>query len=223
MPSFLHFFLSQISSIKVLSEFSRGLWGLDFTGEQWVDVACIAESDCCCLFVPFFLHFFSQIFKHWKISSHFSQELWSLEVWTLHTWTVGGCSVYTRIRLLLHIRFFISYFSFQLSKLIILSHFCEELCVLEGWNLVNTWTMGGCIVYTTNKLLLLIHPFSIFLSNSQTIKFFVTLFSGTVRPRHLKLVTYVNCEWTYRVYCSQAVAYSSLYFFLFLSFQYSNS
>ena len=25
--------------------------------EQWVDVSCTLESDCCCLFVPLFLHF----------------------------------------------------------------------------------------------------------------------------------------------------------------------
>ena len=58
-----------------------------------------------------------------------------------------------------------------------------------------------------------------FLSNFQTLKFFVTLFSGTVRPRRLKLGTYVDSGQMYRVYRNQfAAAYSSLYFsFFFLS------
>ena len=62
-----------------------------------------------------------------------------------------------------------------------------------------------------------------FLSNFQTLKFFVTLFSGTVRPRRLRLVTHVDNGWMYRVYRNQAAAaYSSHYFFIFLSHQLSN-
>ena len=59
-----------------------------------------------------------------------------------------------------------------------------------------------------------------FLSNFQTLKFFVTLFSGTVRPRKLKLVTNVDSGQMYHVYRNQAAAvYSShyMYFFIFLS------
>ena len=58
-----------------------------------------------------------------------------------------------------------------------------------------------------------------FLSNFLTLKFFVTLFSGTVRPRRLKLRTQVDSAQMYRVYRNQAAAaYSSLYFsFFFLS------
>ena len=141
--------------------------------------------------------------------------------------------------------------------------------------------MGRCIVYTRIRLLLLICPFGsllFFLSNFQTIKIFVSLFSGTERPRRLKLGTHMNsgwmyciyqkvpgcywlfvplflhfsfkfssikdfrhtflrnCEaykvetwytheqWMYCVYWNQAVAsYSSLYFFIFLSLQFSNN
>ena len=86
--------------------------------------------------------------------------------------------------------------------------------------------MGGCIVYTRIRLFLHIHPFIssfFFLSNFQTLKFFVTLFSGTVRPRRLKLSTRVDSGHMYRVYQNQAAAvYSSLYFFIFLSLQFSN-
>ena len=135
--------------------------------------------------------------------SHFSHELWGLESWNLlHTWTKGDCIVYTRIRLLLLTRLFISSFFFlsNFQTLKLLSHFSQELWVLGSWNLVYTWAMGGCIVYTAIKLLLLlIHPFS-FLSNFQRLKLFITLPSGTVRPRYWKLVTHVHCERMYRLY-----------------------
>ena len=62
-----------------------------------------------------------------------------------------------------------------------------------------------------------------FLSNYQTLKNFVTFFSGTVKSRRLKLGTQVDSEQMYRVYRNQATAaYSSLYFFIFLSLQFSN-
>ena len=82
--------------------------------------------------------------------------------------------------------------------------------------MVHKWTVGRCIVYTGIRLLLLSHPFiSLFfsLSNFQALKFFVTLFSGTVRPRRLKLGTHVDSVQMYRVYPNKAAAaYSSLYF-----------
>ena len=75
-------------------------------------------------------------------------------------------------------------------------------------------------------MLLLIHPFSssfFFLSNFQILNIFVALFSGTVRPRMLKLVTHVNNGWMYHVYQNQnAAPYFILYFFIFLSLQFSN-
>ena len=57
-----------------------------------------------------------------------------------------------------------------------------------------------------------------FLSNFQRLKFFITFFLGTMRPRYSKLVTHEDCEWMYKVYRNQAAAaaYSSLYFFIFL-------
>ena len=67
-----------------------------------------------------------------------------------------------------------------------------------------------------NQAAALIHP-SIsaffFLSNFQT-KFFVTLFSGTARPKIFKLGTLVDNGLMYRVYQNgAAAAYLSLYFF----------
>ena len=78
-------------------------------------------------------------------------------------------------------------------------------------------------MHTRIRLLLLIHPFIFSFSNIQTLKIFVTLFSGTVRPRRLKLVVHVDNGWMYGVYQNQAAAaYLSLYFFSFLSLQFSN-
>ena len=52
----------------------------------------------------------------------------------------------------------------------------------------------------------------------QTLEFLVTLFSGTVRFRKLKLGTLAGSGQIYHVYWNQAAAaYSSLYFFIFLS------
>ena len=45
-----------------------------------------------------------------------------------------------------------------------------------------------------------------FLSNFQTLKFFVRLFAGTVRPRRLKLGTQVDSGQMYCVYWNQAAA-----------------
>ena len=65
--------------------------------------------------------------------------------------------------------------------------------------------------------------FFIFLSlQFSTLKFFVTLFSRSLRPRRLKLGTHVGSGQMYHVYQNQAAAaYSSHYFFSFLSLQFS--
>ena len=53
----------------------------------------------------------------------------------------------------------------------------------------------------------------------QTLEFFVTLFSGIVRPRRLKVGTHVGSGQMYHVYWNQAAAVScpfiSSFFFLF--------
>ena len=117
------------------------------------------------------------------------------------------------------------YFSFfflsNFQTLTFSSHFSQELWDLEDWNLAHTWIVDRCIVYTVFRLLLFICPFIssfFFLSNFQTFKIFVTLFSDseTVWPRRLKLGTHMNSEQMYRVYRNQsAAAYSSFYFSFF--------
>ena len=63
------------------------------------------------------------------------------------------------------------------------------------------------------------HYFFIFLSvQFSTLKFFVTLFSGTVSPRRLKIGTHVDSGQMYHVYQNQAAAsyspFISSFFFL---------
>ena len=86
-------------------------------------------------------------------------------------------------------------------------------------------------MYTRIRLLLLIQHFisSFSFSNFQTLKFLVTLLSGTVRPRRLKLGihvdsgrrlelgTHMDSGQMCRIYQNQAAAaYCSLYFLFFL-------
>ena len=94
-------------------------------------------------------------------------------------------------------------------------------------NLVHTWTVGRCIVYTGIRLLP-IRPFMFsffFRSNFQTLKFVVTFFSGAVRPRRLNLIH----AWT----VSRCIVYTGIRlllllllllshpFFIFFSLQFS--
>ena len=153
-----------------------------------------------------FLYFF---FQKLKFSSHFSQELWGLESWNL---------------MLLLICPFISSFFFlsNCQHWNFSSPISQELWGLEGWKFVHSWTVGRCIMYTRIRLHMSLY-FFIFLSlQFSTLKFFITLFSGTVRPRRLKLGTHIDSGQMYHVYQNQAAAaYSSLYFFIFLSLKFS--
>ena len=113
---------------------------------------------------------------------------------------------------------FISFLS-NFQTLNFSSHFYQELWRLEGWNLVHTWTVGGCFMCTRIRLLLLICPSIFSFSNIQTLKIFVTLFSGTLKPRRLKLAAHMDNGWMYHVYQNQAAAAClSLYFFFHFSF-----
>ena len=77
------------------------------------------------------------------------------------------------------------------------------------------WAVVSCILESGCCCLFV--PLFIFLSfQFSTLKFVVTLFSGTVRPRRLKLGTHVDSGKMYHVYWNQAAAaYLSLYFFIF--------
>ena len=95
--------------------------------------------------------------------------------------------------------------------------------MIETWYTCGQWAdvsyipESGCCCLNSSLY------FFIFLSlQFSTLKFFVTLFSRTVRPRRLKLGTHLDSGQMYHVYWNQAAAaYSSLYFFIFLSLQFS--
>ena len=57
-----------------------------------------------------------------------------------------------------------------------------------------------------------------FLSNFQTLKFFVTLFSRTVKPRRLKLVTHVENGWMYCIYRNDGAARICPFIFINIAF-----
>ena len=136
-------------------------------------------------------------------------------------WTVSRYIVCTRIGLLLLIHPFISSFFF-------LSNFQTLKCFvtfLSGTVRPRRLKLGTHVdsgqMYRAyrNQAAALICPFILsffFLSNFQTLKIFVTLFSGTVRSRRLKLGTHVDSGQMYRIYRNQAAAaYLSLYFSFF--------
>ena len=140
---------------------------------------------------------------------------------------MGRCIVYTGIRLLQHICPFISSFFF-LSNFLTLKSFVNFFSGtvrprrlklgtnVDSRQMYCVYRNQAAAVYSS------LYFSFFFLSNFQTLKFFVTLFSGTVRPRRLKLSTHVENGWLYRVYRNHAVAYSSLYVFIFLFLQFSN-
>ena len=141
---------------------------------------------------------------------------------------MGGCIVYTGIRLLLLICPFISSFFF-LSNFQTLTFF---VTLFSGTVRPRRLKLGTHLdsgqmyrVYWNQAAALICPSISsfFFLSNFQTLKFFVTLFSGTVRPKIFKRGTLVDSGWIYRVYQNWVAAtYLSLYFFIFLSLQLSN-
>ena len=116
--------------------------------------------------------------------------------------------MYTGLRLLLPICPFISSFFF-LSNFQTLKFFITLFSgtVRPRKLKLGTYVDSGQINHAyRNQLLLLIRPFFssfFFLSNYQTLKFFVKLFSGTVRPRRLKLGTHMDSGQMYRVYQNQ--------------------
>ena len=125
---------------------------------------------------------------------------------------MGRCIMHTGIRLLLHIRPFISSFfflsNFQTLKFFVtLSSGTMRPRRLKLHTLVDSgqmyrvyWNQDAASAYSS------LYFSFFFLSNFQTLQFFVTLFSETVRSRRLKLVTHVENGWMYRVYQNHAAA-----------------
>ena len=119
--------------------------------------------------------------------------------------------------------YFFIFFLSNFQTLKFFSHFYQELWGLEGWNLVYTWTVGRCMVYTRIRLLLLIHPFIFSFSNIQILKFSSHFSQELWGLEGWNLVHTWTMGFMHRVYQNQAAAaYLFLYFFIFLSLQFSN-
>ena len=119
-----------------------------YTHEQLVDVSCLLQLDCCLYSLYFFIFLSNfQTLKIFFAFFFFFFRNWGLQSWMLvHRWTVGGYIVYTTIRSL-YFRIFLSNFSNIKTFLSLFSvQVFQELWGLQSWNLVHTWTMGGCIV-----------------------------------------------------------------------------
>ena len=181
---FRHTFLRNFETLKIETWCTHG---------QWTDVSCIPISGCCCIFSLYFFLFLSLKFSNIKLfHPTFLRNCEALKIETWYTcgqWAdlscipeSGCCCLY--IPLFLHFSFSPIFKHYKFS-----SHFSQELWGLVDWNLVHMWTKGRCILYTGIRLLLLIHPF---ISSFFFLSIFVTLFSGAVRLRRLKLGTHVD-------------------------------
>ena len=135
---------------------------------------------------------------------------------------MGRCILFTGIRLLLPICpyissvFFLS--NFQTLKLFV-ALFSETVSPIKLT--LDTHVDSGWMycVYCNEAAPLNLSLIS-FSTTLKIFNFFITLFTGTVRPRKFKLGTLVDNGWMYRVYQNQAAAsYLSLEFFFFLSLQ----
>ena len=139
---------------------------------------------------------------------------------------MGGFIVYTGFMLLLlflyFLFFFLSYFQTLKIFVIIFSGTVRPRKLTLGTH-VDSGQMY-CVYQNQAAAAYSSLYFSFFfLSNFQTLKFFVTLFSGIVRPKRLKLGTHMDSGQMYRVYRNQAAAaYLSFYFFIFLSLNFSS-
>ena len=149
-------------------------------------VSCILESCCCSYSSLYFFIFLSLQFSHITIFCHtFLRNCEALKVETWYTcgqWEVLSCIVHTGIRLLLiFIPLFLHFLSLQLSNIKIFHHTflrnCEALKV-ETWYTRGQWEDVSCIPESGFCSYLSLYFFIFFLSSCQTLKFFVTLFSG---------------------------------------------
>ena len=164
---------------------------------KWTVGRCITYTGIrLLLFIqPFFSFFFLSNFQRLKIFvTFFSGSVRPRRLKLVHTWTVGRCIMYTEIRLLLLIYFFISSFFF-LSNFQTLKSFVTLFSGTVRPRRLKLGThmiLGSCIVYT--RIRLLIHYFFYLFSFSpvQRLNIFVTLFSGTVRSRRLKIGTHMD-------------------------------
>ena len=171
----------------------------------------------------FFIFFSLQFSDIKRFPSHFSQEPWGLEGWNLvqcgQMYRVYWNQAAAAYSFLDFFSFLFLQFSNSIKNFVALFSETVRPIKLTLDTLVdNGWMYHVYRNQTAASYLSLFY----FVSSVQKFKIFVTLFSGTVRPKMFKLGTLVDNGWLYHVYQNQAAACLSLYFFIFLSLQLSN-
>ena len=191
---------------------------------------CVYQNQAAATYLSlYFFSFLSLQFSNIKnFCCNFLRNCEAYKVETWYTCALGadvscilesGCYAYLSL-------YFFSFLSLQFSNIkIFVALFSGTVRPIKfklDTHVANRWMYRVYRNRTAASYLSLISLF-FFLSNVQKLKIFVTLFSGTVRPRKFKLSTLVDSGWMCRVYQNQAAAaYLSLYFFIFLSLQLSN-
>ena len=111
------------------------------------------------------------------------------------------------------------FYNFQIFKIFVtfLSGTVRPRRLKLGTHVDNGWMY--CVYRNQAAAAYLSLSFFIFLSNFQTLKVLVTFFTGTVRPRRLKLGTHMNNGWIYRVYRIRLLLliHPFIFYFFFLS------
>ena len=144
----------------------------------WADVSCIPESGCCCLFVTLFFHF---SFSNFHILKFFvTLFLGTLRPRRLKHGTHMDSGQIYRVPesgcCFLFVPLFIFFPpNFQTLKFfVIFLRKCEALKV-ETWYIRGQWDQAAAAYSSLCFFIFLSFQFS-------TLKYFVTLFSGTVKP-----------------------------------------
>ena len=135
------------------------------------------------------------------------------------------CTLYTGVRLLLHICPFISSFFFAIFNIkIFVTPFSRTVrsrrlnlgTHVDSGQMYHVYLNQAAAFYSSLYFFIFFSPFF------KHANFPSKLLSGTVRPRRLKLGTHVDSWWMYHVYQNQApVAYLFLFLYFFF-LQYSN-
>ena len=148
--------------------------------------------------IEIFRHTFLRNFEAYKVETWYTRGQWADVSCNRSQAAAAYLSLYSSFFFLSNfqtLKFFVTFFSGTVR-----SRRFKLGTHVDNWQLYRVYRNQAASAY--------IHPFIssfFFLSNFLTLKFFVTLFSGTVRPRRLKLGTHVNSGQSYRVYWNQAV------------------
>ena len=201
VPLFLHFSFSPIFNITCFRHTSfRNCEAykleIRYTHGQRVNVACVLESDCCCLFIPLFIHFSFQFSN----KSFYHTFLRNYEAYKVETrYSLGqrlnvSCILESDCSRL----FITSFLHFSFSPILIHLHFCYTFLRNYEAYKVETWYTRGqridvlCIPKSGCCCLFVPLFLHFSFSSFQTLKVFRRTFIRNCEPSKLKLGTHVD-------------------------------